>query len=122
MLKVLVVNDAKFMLLTLGNLLRKLGHEVVEAENGKDALLKYREYKPDLVTLDITMPEMDGVEALKRLKEIDPDAKVVMVSAMGQKDFVMEAVKNGAADFIIKPFQEERIRATIETLSGRVTG
>ena len=117
MLKVLVVDDAKFMRLTLGNLLRKLGHEVVEAENGKDALLKYREHSPDLVTMDITMPEMDGVEAVKRLKEIDPGAKIVMVSAMGQKDFVMEAVKNGAADFIVKPFQEERIRATIEKIA-----
>jgi two-component system chemotaxis response regulator CheY len=102
------------MRLTLGNILRKMGHEVIEAENGKDALLKYRENQPDLVTLDITMPEMDGVEAVKRLREIDPNAKIVMVSAMGQKDFVMETVKNGASDFIVKPFQEERVRATVQ--------
>lgn len=102
------------MRLMLGNVLRKMGCEVIEAENGKDALLKYREHLPDLVTMDITMPEMDGVETVKRLKALDPEAKIVMVSAMGQKDFVVEAVKNGAADFIVKPFQEERIINTIK--------
>ena len=113
-MKVLVVDDAKFMRLTLGNIIRKLGHEVVEAENGREALEKYREHRPDLVTMDITMPELDGVEAVKKLKQFDPGARVIMVSAMGQNELVVQAVQNGAVDFVVKPFSEDRIRDTIQ--------
>lgn len=112
-MKILVTDDAKFMRMTLGNILRKMGHEIVEAESGLDALKKYREYRPDLVTMDITMPEMDGVEAVKRIKEIDPSARIIMVSAMGQRDFVLQAIKNGAQDFIVKPFQENRVMEAV---------
>ncbi|AEG14614.1 response regulator receiver protein [Desulfofundulus kuznetsovii DSM 6115] len=115
-MRVLVVDDAKFMRLTLGNILKKHGHEVFEAENGADAVAKYHEIQPDLVTMDITMPEMDGLEAVKRIKAVDPKAKIVMVSAMAQKDYVIEAIQSGAIDFIIKPFQEERIREVLKRL------
>jgi len=115
-MRVLVVDDAKFMRLTLSNLLKKHGHEVFEAGNGAEALAKYSEIQPDLVTMDITMPEMDGLEAVKRIKALDPQAKIVMVSAMGQKDYVIEAIQCGAKDFIIKPFQEERVLETLKRL------
>lgn len=116
-MKVLVVDDAKFMRIMLGNILRKMGCEVIEAENGADAMAKYQRYRPDLVTMDITMPEMDGVEAVKRLKEIDPGVRIIMVSAMGQKDFVLKSIQYGAMDFIVKPFEEERVRSAVEKVA-----
>lgn len=116
-MRVLVVDDAKFMRITLGNILKKCGCEIYEAENGADAIRKYLVIKPDLVTMDIIMPEMDGLEAVKRIKEIDPNAKIVMVSTMGQRDFVFEAIRNGAVDFIVKPIQEERVKEIIERLA-----
>jgi len=108
--KVLIVDDAAFMRMMLRDILAKNGFEVVgEAENGKDAVVKYGELKPDIVTMDITMPEMDGIAAVKEIKAVDPAAKVVMVSAMGQQAMVIEAIRSGAADFIVKPFQPDRV-------------
>lgn len=108
--KVLIVDDAAFMRMMLRDILAKNGFEVVgEADNGKVAVQMYGELKPDVVTMDITMPEMDGIAAVKEIKASDPNAKVVMVSAMGQQAMVIEAIRSGAADFIVKPFQPDRV-------------
>ncbi|MDR2780800.1 MAG: response regulator [Synergistaceae bacterium] len=108
--KVLIVDDAAFMRMMLRDILAKNGFEVVgEADNGKIAVQMYNELKPDVVTMDITMPEMDGIAAVKEIKAADPAAKVVMVSAMGQQAMVIEAIRSGAADFIVKPFQPDRV-------------
>ena len=108
--KVLIVDDAAFMRMMLRDILVKNGFEVVgEADNGKVAVQMYGELKPDVVTMDITMPEMDGIAAVKEIKSADPGAKVVMVSAMGQQAMVIEAIRSGAADFIVKPFQPDRV-------------
>jgi len=108
--KVLIVDDAAFMRMMLRDILAKNGFEVVgEADNGKVAVQMYSELKPDVVTMDITMPEMDGIAAVKEIKAADPSAKVVMVSAMGQQAMVIEAIRSGAADFIVKPFQPDRV-------------
>jgi two-component system, chemotaxis family, chemotaxis protein CheY len=108
--KIVIVDDAEFMRMTLSNILMKGEHEVVgQGENGKDAIRLYRELKPDLVTLDITMPEMNGIDAVKQIKKEFPDAKVIMCSAMGQQKMVVEAIEAGAKDFIVKPFDEGRL-------------
>ena len=108
--RVLIVDDATFMRMMLRDILSKNGFEIVgEAENGKIAVQMYEELKPDVVTMDITMPEMDGIAAVKEIKTTYPDAKVVMVSAMGQQAMVIEAIRSGAADFIVKPFQPDRV-------------
>jgi two-component system chemotaxis response regulator CheY len=115
--KVLIVDDAAFMRLALQSMLERNGFQVMGiAENGEDGVRKYRELKPDIVTMDITMPEMDGIEALKEIKQIDSAAKVVMVSAMGQEAFVKEAIINGASNFIVKPFKEEHVVKTLNSL------
>ena len=107
---ILIVDDATFMRMMLKDILTKNGYNVVgEAENGLKAVSKFKELKPDLVTLDITMPEMDGIQALKKIKEVDASAKVIMCSAMGQQALVLESIKNGARDFIVKPFQPDRV-------------
>lgn len=116
---ILVVDDAKFMRLTLGNMLASSGHEVVgEAENGLIAVEKYRELQPDLVTMDITMPEMNGIEAVKEILEEFPQAKVIMCSAMGQQKVVVEAIEAGAKDFVVKPFDEVRVDEAIKRVLG----
>ena len=110
MKKVLIVDDAAFMRCAIKNMLENNGFDVVgEAENGMEGIKKYKELKPDIVTMDITMPVMSGIEALKSILEYDPNAKVVMISAMGQEHFVKEAVILGAKSFIVKPFKEENI-------------
>ena len=107
---VLVVDDAAFMRMMIKDILSKNGYEVVgEAENGVQAVEKYKELEPDLVTMDITMPEMDGIDALKEIKEINPDATIIMCSAMGQQAMVIDAIQAGAKDFIVKPFQADRV-------------
>ncbi|NSL51089.1 response regulator [Calidifontibacillus erzurumensis] len=114
MARVLIVDDAKFMRMTLTNILQKGNHTVVgEAENGRKAVELYRELKPDIVTMDITMPEMTGIEAVKQIKAIDPQAKIIMCSAMGQQKLVVEAIEAGAKDFIVKPFDENRVLEAI---------
>ncbi|MEH6947261.1 response regulator [Peribacillus asahii] len=119
MAKILVVDDAKFMRMTLSNILKKANHQVVgEAENGQEAIERYRDLNPDLVTMDITMPVMSGLDAVKGIKQEFPTAKVIMCSAMGQQKMVVEAIEAGAKDFIVKPFDEGRvIEAINRTLS-----
>ncbi|WP_161878939.1 response regulator [Alkalibacterium sp. MB6] len=108
--RVLIVDDAAFMRIKLKDILEKNGYEVVaEAQNGNEAVEKYKEVNPDVVTMDITMPEKDGVEALKEIKAFDKDAIVLMCSAMGQQTMVMDAIRAGAMDFIVKPFDTERV-------------
>ncbi|HCY35852.1 MAG: two-component system response regulator [Candidatus Margulisiibacteriota bacterium] len=116
MVKILVVDDAAFMRMRCSKLLKENGHEVVEAENGTMAISKYKSEKPDLVFMDITMPEMDGITAVAEIRKIDPEAKIAMLSAMGQQSMVMDAIKAGARDFVVKPFQPEKIIATINKL------
>ncbi len=117
MKKVLIVDDAAFMRVSIKNMLTKNGYEVIgEAENGKIALQKYQELGPDVVTMDITMPEMDGLTSLKKILELDPGANIVMISAMGQESMVREAVLSGAKGFIVKPFKEDVITAALNNL------
>ena len=112
--KILIVDDAAFMRMMLKNILTSNGFEIVgEAENGVQAVEKYKELKPDLVTMDITMPEMDGIAAVKEIMKIDPNARIVMVSAMGQQVMVIEAIQAGAKDFVVKPFQPDRVLEAI---------
>ena len=108
--KVLIVDDAAFMRMMLKDILTKNDFEVVaEAENGKTGVAAFQKYKPDIITMDITMPEMNGIDAVKAIKALDPNVKIVMVSAMGQQPMVIEAIQAGANDFIVKPFQPERV-------------
>ena len=113
--RVLIVDDAAFMRMMLKDILAKASYEVVgEAANGKEAVESYKETKPDLVTMDITMPEMDGITAVKEIKKIDPQAKIIMVSAMGQQAMVIDAIQSGALDFVVKPFQAPRVLEAVE--------
>ena len=114
MKKVMIVDDAMFMRLAIREILEKNDFEVVgEAANGLDAVKQYQSLKPDVVTMDITMPEMSGLEAVKEIIKIDPDAKIIMISAVGQEKMVMEAVMNGAKAFIVKPFKEKQVIQTL---------
>lgn len=118
MAKVLVVDDASFMRMRMSKLLLEYGHEVEEAENGVEAIAKYQDTNPDIVLMDITMPVMDGIEAVKKIKENDGEANIIMCSAIGQQAMVIEALKAGAKDFIVKPFQPERIIESINRVLG----
>lgn len=113
---VLIVDDAAFMRMRCAKLLKDNGYDVIEASNGLEAVNTYREARPDAVLLDITMPEMDGLTALKEIKKIDPGARVAMVTAMGQQAMVMDALKSGARDFVLKPFQPERVLDSLKKL------
>jgi two-component system chemotaxis response regulator CheY len=118
MTKVMIVDDAAFMRVSIRNILLKNGFEIAcEAENGTVAVQKYAESKPDIVTMDITMPEMSGLDALREIRGIDPNARVVMVSALGQEAMVREAVLSGAKGFIVKPYKEDIIVDTLRKLS-----
>jgi two-component system chemotaxis response regulator CheY len=117
--KILIVDDAAFMRMMIKNILVKEGYEVVgEAENGAQAVEKYKELNPDLVTMDITMPEMDGISAVKEIMKLNSAAKVVMCSAMGQQAMVIDAIQAGAKDFIVKPFQADRVIEAISKVLG----
>lgn len=117
--RILIVDDAAFMRMMIRDILSKNGFEVVgEANDGAQAIEKFKEVKPDLVTMDITMPEMDGIHALKEIKKIDPTAKVIMCSAMGQQAMVIDAIQAGAKDFIVKPFQADRVIEAIKKTLG----
>ncbi len=119
--RIMIVDDAAFMRMMLKDILTRHGYEVVgEAENGAVAVELYKEKKPDLVTMNITMPEMDGVAALREIRKIDSNARVVMCSAMGQQGMVIEAIQNGAKDFIVKPFQEDRVVEAVKKILGKV--
>lgn len=108
--RVLVVDDAAFMRMMIKDILKKGGYEVVgEAEDGLKSIEKYKELKPDLVTMDITMPEMDGITAVREIKKIDANALIIMCSAMGQQAMVIDAIQAGAKDFVVKPFQPDRV-------------
>ncbi|MDR3592536.1 MAG: response regulator [Negativicutes bacterium] len=118
MKKVLIVDDAAFMRMTLRMMLEKNGFSVVgEAENGLVGIRKYQECQPDIVTMDITMPEMDGITALKAITKHDPKAKVVMVSAMGQESIIKEAIMSGARYFLVKPFKEHQVLETLNKIA-----
>lgn len=118
MAKILLVDDAAFMRMRSAKLLSEHGYEILEAENGQEAVEMYTRHKPDLVLMDITMPVMDGIAALKEIKRRDSNAKVVMVSALGQQNMVIEAIKSGARDFIVKPFEPQKILATVRKFIG----
>lgn len=116
---ILICDDAAFMRMMIKDILTKNGYNVVgEAENGAKAVEKYQELKPDLVLMDITMPEMDGIQALKAIKVADPSATVIMCSAMGQQAMVIESIQSGAKDFIVKPFQQDRVLEAVRKVVG----
>lgn len=117
--RILIVDDAAFMRMMIKDILTKNGFEVVgEAADGREAVEKYKELSPDLITMDITMPEMDGISALKEIKQINPDVKIIMCSAMGQQAMVIDAIQAGAKDFIVKPFQADRVIDAIKKVLG----
>lgn len=117
MKKVLVVDDAAFMRMAIRTMLEKNGYDKIEeAANGHEAIKKYKDFMPDIVTMDITMPELNGTEALKLILKEDPKANVVMISAMGQEDMVRESIMNGAKSFIVKPFKEEVVIKTFRKI------
>ena len=116
---ILICDDAAFMRMMIKDILTKNGYDIAgEAENGQVAVDKYSEVKPDLVMMDITMPEKDGIQALKEIKAKDPSANVIMCSAMGQQAMVIEAIQSGAKDFIVKPFQAERVLEAVKKVVG----
>ena len=116
---ILICDDAAFMRMMIKDILTKNGYNIAgEAENGQKAVEKYAEVQPDLVLMDITMPEMDGIEALKKIKEADPAASVIMCSAMGQQAMVIESIQSGAKDFIVKPFQADRVIEAVQKVVG----
>jgi two-component system chemotaxis response regulator CheY len=115
--RILITDDALFMRVTLKNILTKNGYEIAgEAANGRESVELYKTTRPDLVTMDITMPEMDGISAVREIRSFDPNAKIIMCTAMGQKNMVMEAVTAGARDFIVKPFQPEKVLEAVNKL------
>lgn len=117
MAKILLVDDAAFMRMMLKDTLSKNGYsDLYEASDGAEAVEKYEEIKPDLVIMDITMPNMNGLESLKKIKEKDPQATVIMCSAMGQEAMVVDSIKSGAKDFIVKPFKTDRILKAVSSL------
>jgi two-component system, chemotaxis family, chemotaxis protein CheY len=116
MAKILVVDDAAFMRLRAAKLLVEAGHEVIEAANGRLAVETYLRERPDCVLMDITMPEMDGLEALAAIRLQDPQARVAMLTALGQQSIVMDAIKRGARDFVVKPFAPGRVLAAVNRL------
>ena len=122
MAKILVVDDAAFMRTVLKEILTKEGHTIVEASNGQEMLRRYEEYSPDLVTMDITMPIMNGIEGVKLLKEKYSDAQIIMCSAMGQKIMVLDALRYGAKDFIVKPFNPDRVIEAVNKVLAESVG
>ena len=116
MAKILIVDAAAFMRMRAARLLIEAGHVVVEATNGREAIEVYAREKPDCVLMDITMPEMDGLEALVEIRRLDPTARVAMLTAMGQQTIVMDAIKRGARDFVVKPFQPDRVLGAVAKL------
>ena len=114
MTRILIVDDAAFMRMMIRDILGKEGFELFEATNGHEAVARYQEIRPDLVTMDITMPEMDGISALRAIRSVDPSARILMVSAMGQQKMIMEALEAGALDFLVKPFQPAKVVTTVQ--------
>jgi len=117
---VLVVDDTLFMRVAISNMFTEWGYEVVgNAGNGKEAVAMYRELQPDLVTMDVTMPVMTGIEAVKEIIPEFPDAKIIMITALGQQKLIVEAIESGAKDFMTKPFEPERLKAVVDQLLGQ---
>jgi two-component system chemotaxis response regulator CheY len=114
--KIMIVDDSAFMRRMLRDILVKGGFEIAEAENGLQAVEKYKELRPDLVTMDIIMPDIDGIEAVKSIIEADPQARIVMCSAMGQEQLTSRAIQTGAKDFIIKPFQPSKVLEVVKAV------
>ncbi len=112
--KVLIVDDAQFLRVRLTRMLTEHGYDILEAENGDRAIAQYEANAPDAVLLDITMPEKDGLEVLREIRDKHPDARVVMLTALGQQSIVLEAIKAGARDFIVKPFEQERVLSALQ--------
>ncbi len=116
---VLIVDDAIFMRTMIGDILKQAGFEVIgEASSGVEAVQKYKELEPDLVTMDIVMPDMGGIDAVREIMKEDPDARILMCSAMGQQGLVVEAIQAGARDFVVKPFQPSRVIEAVQRLLG----
>ena len=114
---VLIVDDAMFMRVALGNMLKEWGFEIIgEAANGKEAIEKYRELQPDLVTMDLTMPVMSGLDAVKEIIPEFPDAKIIMITALGQQRIIVDAIESGAKDFITKPFTPDKLKSVIDNV------
>ena len=116
MSKILIVDDAEFLRMRISKMLVAEGHEVIEAENGLQAVDIFKTAHPDLVLMDITMPEMDGLTALKTIKGVDPAARVIMLTALGQESVVLDAIKSGAKDFVVKPIERERVIGAINKI------
>jgi two-component system, chemotaxis family, chemotaxis protein CheY len=116
MTKILIVDDAEFLRVRISKMLIGDGFDVIQAENGAKAVDIFKNDHPDMVLMDITMPEMDGLTALKQIRSLDPQAKVIMLTALGQESVVLEAIKSGARDFIVKPFERERVLTAINKL------
>ena len=116
MATILIADDDAFTRMRCAKLMTKSGHEVLEAVNGQEAVEKFRTHKPDCVLMDITMPEMDGLEALTEIRQIDPNARVAMVTAMSQQEIVIQALQAGAKDYVVKPFQSERVLRAVKKL------
>lgn len=120
MATVLIVDDTMFMRASIRQMLEANGHSVAgEASNGKEAIEKYAQLNPEIVLMDITMPDMDGLEALHHIREINPDAKVIMCTAMGQQAMVIKAVEYGASQFIVKPFEADKLLSAINAVYGK---
>ncbi len=121
MAKIMICDDAAFMRMSLKKIVEEGGHRVItEASTGIEAVENYKKFKPEIVLMDITMPELDGIQATKQIHEFDPLARIIMVSAMGHQDKVFDAIRSGAQDFIVKPFQHERILACIKKNFGDI--
>jgi len=118
MARILIVDDAEFLRVRISKMLIGNGHQVIEANNGVVAVNTYKTEHPDVVLMDITMPEMDGLQALKEIRAFDPNAKVVMLTALGQESVVLEAIKSGARDFVVKPFEPDRVLNAIRKALG----
>lgn len=117
--KILIVDDAAFMRMMIKDILVSNGYEIIgEANNGVKAVELYKKERPDLVTMDITMPDMDGITAVREIKKIDQSAKIIMCSALGQQSMVMDAIQAGARDFIVKPFQPDRVLEALKKALG----
>jgi two-component system, chemotaxis family, chemotaxis protein CheY len=116
MAKILIVDDAEFLRLRISKMLIGDGHQIAEAENGAKAVDMYKTFQPNVILMDVTMPEMDGLSALKVIRSMDPKAQVIMLTALGQESVVLEAIKAGARDFIVKPFERERVMSAISKL------
>lgn len=116
MAKILVVDDAQFLRLRITKMLTQSGHDTLEAENGRQAYDLYTTVRPDVVLMDVTMPEMDGLAALKQIRAFDPNARVVMLTALGQESIVLEAIRAGAKDFVVKPFEAGRVLGAIQKI------